>query len=261
MAHEEIAPGTEIVGFDFQLPVGADICLQQIGASIARGIPDAVERCALTIVANGPTARQVDLRGIETATLALNGSLKLFVDQGLAPTYWAACDPQERLADLLPDNPPEDTLYYVASKCHPAVFEKLKDRQVCLWHLCDHPAPGRVRQALACSVTISASWLMHRLGFTDFEYWGWDGCFVDGQHHAGASDWPDVPVMHMNYGGKIQNGEVLGGRTFATTRSWAAEAKGADQFFQLAEYFDIGIKINGDGMFNSSRQAILGIAA
>lgn len=223
---------------------------------------EAVTRRSLTIVANGPTARSADLiRLADSETLALNGSLKLFTDYGLAPTYWAACDPQAKVADFLPDNPPAETVYLVASKCHQSVFEKLKGRDVRLWHLMDHPAEGRSRIALASSVTISASWLMHRMGFTDFEYWGWDGCFLDGRHHASSNEPFPVPVLHLNYGGDIESGEVIGGRTFATTRTWAAEAKGAEQFFQLADYFDIGIKINGDGMFECARQAIMALAA
>jgi len=262
VAREEIEPGTEIVGFDFILPVSDEICRQQIAKSLNLGLPEATQRRRVTVIANGPTARQADLRAMLGPTLALNGALGLFLEQGLAPTYWAACDPQEYVASLLPDNPPLDTVYFVASKCHPAVFEKLKDRDVRLWHLLDHPAEGRQRIALASSVTISASWLMHRLGFTDFDYWGWDGCFMDGKNHAGHNaDWSGVDTLHLNYGGKVENGEVIGGRTFATTRTWAAEAKGAEQFFQLAEYFDIGIKIHGDAMIECARQAVMSIAA
>lgn len=227
---------------------------------MALGLPEARERHKLTIIANGPTAKSIDLRRTVGPTLALNGAIKLFVDQGTYPTFWACCDPQGNIASLLPDEPPWETTYLVASKCHPSTFEKLKGRHIRLWHLCDHPAPGKVRNALACSVTISATWLMHRMGFTDFEYWGWDGCFLNGEHHAGASDWIDIPVLHMNYGGKIENGEVIGGRTFSTTRSWAAEAHGAEQFFQLAKYFDIGIKINGDAMFECVRQSLMDAA-
>ena len=219
-------------------------------------LPEAVTRKHLNVIANGPSALLADLPNL-TPTLALNGSIKLFTDAGLAPTYWAGCDPQAVLADYLPENPPESTVYFVASKAHPSVFEKLKGRDVRVWHLMDYPAERCSRIALAVSVTISATWLMHRLGFTDFDYWGWDGCFMDGRHHASDdSSWGDAP-LHINYGGKIVDGEVLGGRTFATTRSWASEALSAEQFCQLAKYFDIGVKLHGDGMFKCAIEAIL----
>jgi hypothetical protein len=259
---EYIAPGSEIVGFDTILPESDETCLRHIDRSLKSGLPEAVVRKKLIVIANGPTAKTCDLRSLSSPTLAVNASLSLFIDQEMAPTYWAACDPSEPIAEFLPENPPMDTVYFVASKCHPKVFEKLKGRDVRLWHLMDHPAVNRSRIALASSVTLSGSWLMHRLGYTDFEYYGWDGCFLDGEHHAvGDQNWSHIPILHLNYGGIIKNGEVIGGRTFSTTRTWAAEAKGAEQFFQLAEYFDIGIKIHGDAMFECVRQSIMDKAA
>jgi hypothetical protein len=254
---EEIPFGS-VIEFNYILPVSDERCRQNIEASLERELPDAVERHKLIIIANGPTARNVDLRKIVHATLALNGSIKLFMEQGLAPTYWAVCDPQEHVANFIPDDPPQETIYFVASKCHPTVFEKLKGRKVYLWHISDHHAPERWHVAPSSSVTITACWLMNRLGWTDFEFWGWDGCFMDGKHHASNNDdWSAVPVVTLNYGGKMEGNQIIGGKEFSTTRTWAAEARGAEQFFQLAEYFDIGIKIHGDGMMECARKSIM----
>jgi hypothetical protein len=255
---EDVVPnGTIIVGFDAKLPVDAETCRQQIAVNIARGLPDILKQRGLTIIANGPSAIGIDLRAIKGPTLAVNGAIKLFVEQGLAPTYWAVCDPQAKVADFQPDDPPFDTTYLVASKCHPSVFDKLADRDVRLWHLTDHSVPGHARVTVATSVTISATWLMHAMGFTDFEYHGWDGCYIGDRHHASdASVWDHTP-LEINYGGKIEGDNVIGGRTFSSTRTWAAEATDAEQFFQLARYFDLGITINGDGMFKCAREFIL----
>lgn len=257
-AGEEIAPGTIISGFDVRVPVDTVTCAQQIASNLSRGFPDVVSRRKLTVIANGPSALEVDLKAIEGPTLALNGSMKLFLDQDVVPTYWAACDAQAMVADFLPDNPPMETSYLVCSKCHPDVLAKLAGRRVRLWHLSDSDLVGKVRIATASSVTMSAMWLLHRIGFTDFDVWGWDGCFMNGRHHASdASDW-DVPVQKINYGGVVENDEIIGGRTFETTRTWAVEANSAIQFFQLAKYFDIGLTIHGDGMFKHAREFILG---
>lgn len=255
---DDIAPGTVIIGFDAILPCSVEVCRGNIADSIGSNLPEAVEKRRLTVIANGPSARDVDLRRLHGPTLALNGAIGLFVEQGLAPTYWACCDPQGLVADFLPDNPPMETIYLVASKCHRRVFEKLRGRDVRLWHLKDHPAEGRARVALAPSITISASWLLHRMGFTDFDYWGWDGCFIDGHHHAAhAADWSHVEALLINFGGEVRGGEVLGGRTFATTKTWAAEKMGADQFFQLADYFGIGVTLHGDGMFRCAHEHMM----
>lgn len=261
MAHEEEIPyGTIIPDFDIHIPVNDETCRAQISANISRNLPEAVPkglRRKLSIIANGPSARDANLVNLSGKTLALNGGIKLFLDQGLSPNYWACCDPQPLVADFLPDNPPADTTYLVASKCHSSIFDKLKGNDVRLWHLMDHPANGLERIALASSVTLSAVWLMHRLGFTDFEFWGWDGCFLDGRHHAiGDADWSTKPVLHINYGGSEKDGEIVGGKNFATTRTWAAEAQGAEQFFALANYLGIGVKINGDGMFECLHRTV-----
>ncbi len=248
MAPEEIPPGS-IIDFAYLLPVGDETCRQQVAGNIARNLPDAFIRRKLTVFADGPSAKDADIWKCNEPILAVNRALNLFTDKGAWPTYWAACDPQEVVADFLPERPPQETIYYVASNCHPSVFQKLKNNQVRLWHVTGYAPDTKPRISQACSVTISASWLMHRLGFTDFEYWGWDGCFIDGKHHASnEANWDNVPVLNLNYGGKFEGNEVIGGRTFNTTRSWAAEAQAAEQFFQLADYFDIGVKINGDGM-------------
>lgn len=256
---DEISPGTVIGGFSIKTPVADALCSAQVAETLKRRLPEAVIRQRLIVVANGPSAKNAvaDHWWVESQTLALNGALKLFLDQDQAPTYWACCDPQALVADFLPDDPPEHTTYLVASKCHPAVFEKLKHRKVLVWHLPDYPAEGRSHIAQCSSVTLSATWLMHRLGFTDFEYWGWDGCFMDGRDHANGGGQMPSEVIHINYGGKLENGEVIGGQTFQTTRTWAAEAKGAEQFFQLARYFDIGVTLHGGGMFKAAQELIL----
>lgn len=252
----DIAPGDEIE-FDYLTPVSDEGCNAQIARSLGSGLVDATPRKAITVVANGPSAKLAPLTG---TTVALNGALRLFNRAGIAPTYYACCDPQELVAEFLADAP-KATTYLVASKCHPAVFLALTGHAVRLWHLKDFEADGRLRTPLCSSVTLSAMWMLTRLGFTDFEVYGWDACYLDGEHHAGdaAPDYTQQPnFVRLNYGGELVAGEVIGGRTYDTTRTWAAEARGAEQFFQLADYMDLRVNIHGDGMIKAVRQNILG---
>jgi hypothetical protein len=257
VALDEIPPGS-VIEFDYLLPVDDETCRQQVDQNIKRHIPDAVMRRKLTIIADGPSAKNLDIWKINGPILAVNRAIQMFAKKGTWPNYWAACDPQELVAGFLPERPPQETTYFVASKCHPAVFQKLKGNKVELWHISDHRAENRWHIAPSSSVTITAAWLMARLGYTDFEFYGWDGCFMDGKHHASNNDdWSEMPTISINYGGKIEGDDVIGGKVFTTTHTWAADAKGAEQFFQLADYFDIGIKIHGDGMFEAARQLIM----
>lgn len=198
----------------------------------------------LTIIANGPSARLAPLGA--PATLALNGALKLFTDQGLAPTYWACCDPQRLCADFLSDAPKE-TIYLVASKCHPAVFEALEGRRVFLWHVDDAESWALTREhepvMCAVSITIVALELMRRIGFRRFETWGWDGCFQDGRAHA---------TDQGGYPSEIT--VTVGKRDFHTTTAWALEAQDAMTKFRLAStQTGLDLIIHGDGMLAAIR--------
>src|ERR1700743_135143 len=85
--HDEIAPGTKIVGFALKTPLTNDICRAHIIHSMSLGLAAAITRQSLAVIATGPSAREADLLALvaERPTLAVNGALKLFLDQGLAP--------------------------------------------------------------------------------------------------------------------------------------------------------------------------------
>lgn len=245
-----------VVQFDIRPPHGADVIATHIAHSCSLGIPEADEGPlkALTIIANGPSARGLDLSQIKTKTLAVNGALKLFTDQGLAPTYWAACDPQALVADFLVE-PPLHTIYLVASKCHPLIFDMLRGRDVRLWHVNDHPLPlldGKPRRSVMCasSVTLCAMTLMRKLGFRRFETYGWDACFEGMAHHASDADLTEYPEgsIDLNVGGQMIDEKIEGGRWFKTTTTWAAEAQDAVVQTHHADY---DVEVHGQGLIKA----------
>ena len=144
--------------FDTQTPADAERIGAQVRRALARGLPDADDGPieTLTVIANGPSALDWPgwSGGAKGPVIALNGALRLFVAHGMAPDFWAACDPQEIVARFL-EVAPAATRYLVASKCHPAVFEALHD-----WR--------------------------------KFQVWGWDGCFLNGLDHAAPQ--PIAPI-------------------------------------------------------------------
>jgi hypothetical protein len=233
------------IQFDVRTPVADEGLKLNVAKALARGlpeIPDLMRRPGelITIVANGPTARQCTLSG---PSLALNGALKLFGERGAVPTFWAACDPQEIVADFL-DYIPEDTTYLVASKCHPKVFDRLKDRNVIVWHVDDFATWDQVSDrkpiSTGVSITIVAFELMSRFGYDRYETWGWDGCYSEGRSHA-------VPQAH---GGSDVTVEV-GRQVFATTTTWALEAQDArDKLLQTHR----DVKIRGGGFIGAYLQ-------
>lgn len=254
--HADIQPGTRIVGFTPILPVDADTCARQVTENLALDLPEALSRRQIDIIANGPSARDYFAQERCGPSLAVNGSLGEFLRRGRSPTFWAACDAQELVADYLPDDPPTDTRYLVASRCHPRVFERLRGRDVSIWHVKDAAAAGRLRIAQSCSVTMTAAWVFIRQGYTDLDFWGWDGCWIGDEHHAGAGDVGEE-MVNINFGGAAVGDEIVGGRTFKTSRSWAAESLAAEQFFHLADYLDLQVTVHSDGLMKITQDGVL----
>lgn len=224
------------VRFKARPPLPSDVLADHVRLTATRCLWCAVEPAkSITIVANGPSAAAVDYVG---ETLAVNGAINLFGAVG--PTYWVAFDPQEGVADLLPADPPKNTVYLVASQCHPAVFTKLEGRDVRVWHV-EHPdlkLPDAVPSAV--SVTLMAMQLMARRGYRRFETWGWDGCYLDGRDHAApqARDPSLVEDIRIRVGDEV----------FETTTAWAAEAQDACALLALA---DFKVTIHGGGMIGA----------
>lgn len=225
-----------VVQFQVRSPVPDDVLAEQTRNALIRCLPDAVAKPkAIKIIANGPSAASADLTG---EALAVNGAINLFGEVG--PTYWVAFDPQEGVADLLPADPPKNTIYLVATQCHPAVFDKLEGRDVRKWHV-DHP-DGQFADGVlsAVSVTLMAMQLMARFGYRRFDTWGWDGCYLNGRDHAAPQARDPSLVEDI----RIRVGE----QTFETTTAWAAEAQDACKLLAVA---DFKVNIHGGGMIGA----------
>lgn len=201
-------------------------------------VPEGLERPGVVnIIASGPSALDAPLDGL---TVAVNGSLKLFTDKGLHPSWWAGCDPQRRMADFVREPPPMTT-YLVASKCDRAVFRALNRRRVLVWHI-DDVSGHDWAVPTATTITLTALSVLRRMGFRQFRTWGWDGCYLGGKDHA-------IPQRHNAEDITVE----VGGQTFLTTPTWAIEAQ--DAVFQL-ETADYKVDVRGPGMIGAILRAL-----
>lgn len=218
------------------------IVRRNVQSALARGLtelaPQGRQLMPLTIVASGPSASKARLA---SPVMALNQALTLFTTQGGAPTFWACCDAGPVVAEFLAAAP-DSTTYFVASRCHPAVFDALAERKVILWHL-DEPFTGdllsrRHKVPTASSITLCAFGLGDAMGFDRFETWGWDGCYMDGASYALSQ-----PTTGTRAVLAIPNGP-----RFETTGTWINEARDAKHVLSRAPY---SVKIHGGGMFDA----------
>lgn len=239
----------EVILFDVRTPNSVPETRRNVAHALTLGLPRAhalslESQTPIAMVANGPSATMAPFT--PDGTLALNGAMGLFTDRGVAPQFWAACDSQEMVAGFLPDDPPMETVYLVASKCHPSVFERLRGRNVYLWHVDDpdhNDLHGEPTVMCAVSITLCAMTLMRLMGHTaGFVTYGWDGCYMDGRDHA-------VGQAHnsaLNVGVRVPT--LDGDRVFQTTGPWAAEAQDAVVQLSMADY---PVEVRGDGMIGA----------
>lgn len=194
----------------------------------ARRLQDATPHKSCIIVGSGPSARHEGLwrrvTSEQTPTVALNGALSLFIERGLFPTFWACCDPQERVNDFIPENPPEWTTYLLATKCPESLFDRLlqNKRWVQTWRIEElNATTDKLRCPTAVSISLVAQSLMRYKGYTRFEHYGWDACYMDGLHHAGNT--PEPTVEQMPFDIRTEDDKVL--YHCETNSSWLAELR------------------------------------
>jgi hypothetical protein len=205
-------------------------------------LPDATPVRSCIIIGSGPSAADEALwdrlRGLPKhglyntpPTIALNGALKVCLANGVTPTYWACCDPQELTTKFLPKTPPKETTYLLASKCCEALFERLRGLKVEVWRMDDVRVGERLHVPCAVSISLVAQSLMRMRGFHRFEMYGWDCCYGPaGEHHASRQPAPTADKMTF----EIQNQDGSVHASFLTNGSWLAELHDATiQTFNL----------------------------
>lgn len=245
------------IEFTVNQPLDADQRAEHVRLALQRGLRDFddVPIWQVTILANGPSLRECPADVFRGPTAAVNGALRWCLDQGHAPAYWACCDPQEHVKDFIPDDAPKSTTYLIASKCHPAVFDRALSLglDVRLWHIRDCDLVRERRPVrVASTVTLTLLSLFRNVGYRHFEVYGWDACYQGDRHHAIEQIAPD-PASNVTIavGPRIdQEGAIIPGtgREFSTTHSWALEAR--DAVIQL-HHADYSVTIHGDGLIKA----------
>lgn len=244
------------IEFRVNQPLASDQRAEHVRLSLSRGLPDfdAAPLQSITILANGPSLQDCPAHALSGPTAAVNGALRWCIDHNITPTYWACCDPQEHVKDFIPDDAPKSTRYLIASKCHPAVFDRAEalGLDVALWHFRDDPhTQDRRPVRVASTVTLTLLTLLRQVGYRHFDIYGWDACYRGDRHHAIEQIAPDPQTNVSIRAGATQfdqDGMPIDGRDFLTTTAWALEAR--DAVIQL-HHADYTINIHGDGLIKA----------
>lgn len=143
----------------------------------------------MSIVGGGPSAADT-LSEITGYVATVNKAHDWLIEQGVRVHACGLIDPVPWLANYI--TPHREVTYFVASLCHPLVFDKLEDFKVILWHagqgeavpMDDIVEPGALLIPGGSSMVLRWLDLGHVLGFQKFDLHGFDCSNCGGKHHA-----------------------------------------------------------------------------
>jgi uncharacterized Rossmann fold enzyme len=171
---------------------------------------------------------------------AIKGAHDWLMEQEITPTVFVTTEPRERLHQVQKKN--QDTLYLLASRTDPALFDWLSDCKVILWHSYsdNEKWPELAGKFLVGGGTTSglrAVTLAYAVfGFRRFTLYAFDSCLAeDGITKRFSGEKAGVIVDRW-----------IDGRRFLCN---AAMAQQADEFQDYYKYiFDITFDVKGDGL-------------
>jgi hypothetical protein len=167
--------------------------LAQIEANANRGLPEFIpypnpHKSVICLVGSGPSVRgQLDsiLEQKKKGRLivALKGAHDFLLDNGIKPDWCVMLDPQEKIVNCVTKHEPEIT-YFIASQCHPKVFDLLKERYVILWHALsgigeNKILEGRVLLGGGTTTGLRTMNLVYSLGYRYAHIYGFDSCVTE----------------------------------------------------------------------------------
>ena len=197
----------------------------------------------MSVAGGGPSLKDTvhDLKGV---IVTANAGLGYLLEQSITPWACGLLDARPHIADLIEPHP--DVFYFVASVCHPSVFDKLKNSKVVLWH--PSGAPGisetlpRGTAMIAGGTTMGMRWLNlgHYMGFRNFEMHGLDSSYRGAKTHA----YPD------SRDGKVGTIEING---YVTDNNFLTQCL---DWFHMAELLHMEadrpmVNFHGDGLLQA----------
>ncbi len=176
---------------------------------------------------------------------AAKGAHDWLCENGLHPDLFVSIEPRDRRNNLKHDS--ERTIYLLASRCCPEVFDHLKEKPVMIWHAAsceEENAIFRKHKMRALVGGLSTSGLRavnigYFLGFRKFVMYGMDSCnAADGvtKRVDGSQSGQTIDIV---VGG-------IGGRKFTCNVAMAKQAQDYNYLFSMMP--DITVDIKGDGL-------------
>ena len=164
---------------------------ENVRSAISRGLPEVepkkVHKHRMAIAAGGPSLADT-WRDLDGVICAVNGSLSFLLDRDVKPWACGVFDPRPHMADIVEKR--KDVFYFLASTCHPKLFDKLEGCQIGLWHPLGMPGIEDIAEGakhfIGGGTTMGLRWfnIGYFMGFRDFHAHGLDSSFRGNATHA-----------------------------------------------------------------------------
>lgn len=226
---------------------------ETIRKNLARGLPELTPAlCAhdgtCVLVASGPSIHQfVDEIRAEREKgrpiVAIKGAHDFLCEHGIEPDLFISVEPRDRRNNL--SHKTERTIYLLASRVAPEVFDHLGKERVIVWHSLSFDEErdvfkdtGKMLIAGGTTSGLRAINVMYYLGFRNFVLYGYDSCLAeDGKtkRFDGSQAGQMIPV-------------IMGGRKFTCNFAMAAQANEFQNVWRVMP--DVHIESKGDGLIS-----------
>ena len=200
-----------------------------LSQTIARGyvpINDYLDKYSgsCSLIGSGPSINET-YKELKGDVIAINSAIGFLLGKGIVPRFamlWDAADIVSQFAI-----PHPEITYMVGSRCHPKVFERLKDCKVIVWHAGgDHNIneliiKNNIKEPLVNGGSAGITrgiYLASALGYRDLHIFGADSSYSqDGKTHINGSLVPEKDIM-VSVGNDPP-------RWFRTTPEWCAQVE------------------------------------
>lgn len=229
-----------------------------ITSALARNLPvigQHFEHDGIAVmVGSGPTVDgEIDSirqqRALGRPIIALKDAHDWLIEHGIVPDYAAAIDPQDNQWQCFKHRR-SGIKYFIASQCHPSMFDHLAGCEVYLWHLYiaknqSVPPHGTALIAGGTTTGLRTITLLYSMGYRQFELYGYDSCLKDGVLRR--SGWQSTTDNEKT------NEIVVDGNHFICNPAMTSQANEFQNLYVTMP--DIQIASHGDGLITAIIEA------
>lgn len=185
--------------------------------------PHDVNNQEVMLIAGGPSLNDftdeiIQKRAAGMPMVTTNGTYNWAIANGMNPSMQMIIDSREfnkRFVRPLVDG----CKYFIASQCHPSVFEGLPEDRTYIWHPLNPESENKTAAKIlddfyeiwfstpgGSTVTLRGLCLLRQLGFHKIHVYGFDSCYREEEHHAyeqPENDYESPRTLPVSVGGRV----------------------------------------------------------